>query len=78
MHNNILKKLDHERKEVIEARKRENKNKEEHIDDEDHTQPWKVVAKYTDLTKKDEGEKEEKDTSRMRKILLELKNEKSK
>lgn len=78
-HDQILKdaqeyinKLQDERKHSIETRKKDNKSKEEHVE-EDEKSPWKLVGKYIDLTKK-EDEKAEKEVSRMKKILIELKN----
>jgi hypothetical protein len=65
---------------LIEKRNAENKEKEEEMkvaESEEAENVWEKVGSYIDFkSKKDEGEEKEKETSRLRKLLLELKNEK--
>eukprot|EP01080_Neovahlkampfia_damariscottae_P000193 gene193-4439_t len=70
-----------ERNELIEKRIKENQDKEKEMEEsekENHDNVWEKVATYVNFSKKNEEteENKDKDTSRLRKLLLELKNEK--
>jgi hypothetical protein len=70
-----------DRSDLIEQRKRENKEKQEHLkhEDDDAESPWENVVKYCDIkVEENETEEKEKDTTRLGKLYRRLKAEKHK
>jgi hypothetical protein len=64
---------------MIEKRNVENKEREEEMkvaESEEAENVWEKVGSYIDFKGKKDDEEKEKETSRLRKLLLELKNEK--
>ena len=69
-----------ERQDLIASRKKENKEKQETLlnDDESSESPWENVLKYCDLKVDTESDEKEKDTNRMGQLYRRLKSEKHK